>query len=399
MDREYKKNRVLHIMSGFGGGISSFVRNLATEVNPSKVSFDVLSFTGYSDEFKEEIKNTGGRTLTMPKPKAVGYPRYIKETKEIIHKNGPYDIIECHLTGMYALFFKMITHNSGAKKFVVHAHTTNDGLESTALVQIFRKINQFLSVKSATQLTSCSALASKFMFGEKTYCENKIVHIPNSIQIENYIMEYDNDKIKELKRENGIPTDCIVIGNIARFDTPKNHPFMIKLIEFMSKKDINFHWLFIGAGESEKEQLIKSDIMRLVKEKNLTQFVSFLGRREDANELYQLIDVFVLPSLYEGLPTVIVEAQAAGVPSVISDTITKEVDVEIGMVHYLSLHEDLVEWERKILRASNQSLPTAEERIKKIREFGFTNKEVAQLYEAFLEGKVKSHNIGDTIPH
>lgn len=398
MNQGTKKTKVLHIMSAFGGGISSFVRNLATEINTEKISFDVLSFTDYSEEFKNEISNTGGKTLTMPKPKRIGYFRYIKETKKIIQNNGPYDVIECHLTGVYALFFKWLTKDSGAEKFVVHAHTTNDGLKPTLGVKLVRKMNQFLSVKSASQLTSCSILASNFMFGEKEKLDKGITHIPNSILIDKYTIEFDNKKIKKIKQVNDIPLDRLVIGNIARFDTPKNHPFMIKLIEHMSKKNIDFVWLFIGAGESEKEQGILNNIKDMVDEKNLTKYVRFLGRREDANELYQLLDVFVLPSFYEGLPTVIVEAQAAGVPSVISDTITTEVDVNLGMVHYLSLDEEMAKWEETILTASKQLIPSVDQRIDQIEAFGFTNDAAARLYEAFLEGRVISHNIGDNIP-
>lgn len=383
--------KVLHIMSGYGGGISSFIRNLAKEIDENRFSFDVMSFTDYDNEFNDEISRINGKTFTLPRPKKEGFYVFIRELISILKKNGPYDVIESHLTGYYALVFKLACMLTGNKRFVLHAHATNDDLSDSLPNRLKRQFNQSLSRLIATQLTSCSLMSSKFMFGEKALSSMEIIHIPNSISVENYMQNYSDLEKIELKEKNGIPTNKMVIGNIARFNLQKNHSFMVNLIKHLSESKLEFIWVFIGGGELEDEIKLK------IKQHSLEKHVMFLGRREDANELYELLDVMVLPSFYEGLPTVIVEAQAAGINSVISNTITEEVDLKLGMVKYVSLDEKLEVWERYIIEATLNPIPNSNERIEKIKENGFSNDVAARLYEKFIEKKLSSYVIGEKL--
>lgn len=391
--RTKNKLRVLHIMSGYGGGISSFIRNLAKEIDVEKISFDVISFTDYSQEFIEEISRTGGNLITMLRPKEVGYKKFIQDTQEKIEFHGPYDVVECHLSGNYAAMFKYLCRNSGTNRFVVHAHASSDDYEDSVITNLKRTSDRVISNLVATQLTSCSLKASEFMFGENAIKNSEIMHIPNSIDLNKYILEYDKEQIKQLKKENNIPLDTIIIGNVARFNLQKNHVFMVKLIEYMAAKNVNFTWLFIGAGELEEQ------IKRMVQEKKIENHVRFLGRREDAHILYQLMDVFVLPSHYEGLPTVIVETQAAGVNSVVADTITEEVDIDLDMVEFLPLDANLSLWLKAIYESAEKKVSSVNHRVEKINRKGFSNQSASRLYEAFLFGDISNYRIGDDFSH
>lgn len=386
---QQKKIRVLHIISGYGGGISSHIRNIARTIDVSKVSFDVIGFTDYSNDFNDEIAHTGGQTFTFLKPKQVGFSKFYKHAVQVMKENGPYDVVLCHISGHYALVFKAMAKQIGAKRFVVHAHKTQYDNMDGLMDKIKVRADQLFSSLTATQMTSCSSEASAFVFGDAPVKAGKVMHIPNSIPPEKYMLTLSKEEMIQMKKENGIPLDKLVIGNMGRFNLQKNHLFMVELIAYMKTQKIPFTWVFIGAGELEEQ------IKQQITNRDLDDCVIFLGRREDGNRLYQMMDVFVLPSFYEGLPTVIVETQAAGIQSVIADTITREVDLGLGMVTYLSLEDDLSLWAEEILKAAKRDVPLLSERQAKIDELGFSNTVAAKIYEDFLSEKLTNFRIGD----
>ncbi|QII82448.1 glycosyltransferase [Jeotgalibaca arthritidis] len=385
-----ERKKILHIMSGYGGGISSHIRNLAQVVDPEKISFDVIGFTDYTDEFLEEIALLNGKALTFLKPKKVGFRKFYKHAIEMLKENGPYDVIQCHTSGHYALVFKMMALQLKVNRFIVHAHKTQYDNMDSFKDKIRVKLDQYISRYTADQLTSCSSESSNFVFGEDVVKKNKVMHIPNSIPLNKYMLQMTDKEIIQFKTVNDIPTDRLILGNIGRFNLQKNHYFMVKLIKYLAENNQEFMWLFVGAGELEDE------IKKLIEESNLSEYVMFLGRREDANILYQIFDVFVLPSFYEGLPTVIVETQAAGIPAVIADTITKEVDLGLNLVSYLPLEASLGEWEDEILRVSKEELPTVEERKSALDEKAFNNVIAGKLYEDFIFKKISTFKIGES---
>lgn len=382
--------KVLHIISGYDGGIPSFVRNIATAINHQEYRFDIISFTDYPTEFREDIAVTQGICLTMPRPKEVGMGKFIKQTRDIISHNGPYDVIECHMTGLYALMFKIIVGKL-TPRYVIHAHASNDDLSDTFIAQSKRALDRHISVLIADQLTSCSKLASEFMFGNKVVKKKQVIHIPNGISPDQFMLDYSSNQKNDIKLSLGIPADVPVLGHVGRFNTQKNHPFMIEIIDHLAQKGRKFIWVFIGTGADEEH--IKS----MVNERGLESYVKFLGRREDAHILYQILDTFVLPSFYEGLPTVVVEAQAAGINSVIADTITSEVDLGLDMVEYISLDSGLETWCEAIENAITRDIPSSNRRLSLMKDKGFTNEASALIYEKFLQKELEHFEIGHSI--
>ncbi|MBM6615957.1 glycosyltransferase [Desemzia sp. RIT804] len=374
--------RVLHIMSGFGGGISSFIWNKAKSMKKNEISFDVLTYDDCSIEFIRDIKATGGNVYKMVNPKKDGWVLFWKNIDKVMSEKGPYEIVHCHISGYRAMPFSLCAKKNGIKRFAIHAHTAADETKEESKTE---KLNRKLNNQMATQKVSCGIKATKHIFGEKTVDSNEVVHIPNSIDPIEYTGESD---VISLKNEIiGDNRTSIIIGNVARFHYQKNHKFMVDIIEKLASKNVDFIWLFIGEGS------LQDEIKLQIREKGLEQYTRFLGRRNDVNKLYKLMDVFVLPSLYEGLPTVAVETQAAGVPTILSETITKEADLGLGLVSFLPIRHTAETWANEILKSNSIIVPSDEIRVNNIREKKFSNDASAELYQAFIERKISHYEI------
>lgn len=374
-----KKIKVLHIISGYGGGISSHIRNLAKEIDSTRIIFDVAGFTEYSQEFIEEIQNINGKVLIFPRPKKVGYIKFLENTVKTMQQNGPYDIVHCHISGYRSIIFRLICSYLGIKTMLLHAHSSSSREDSNTKISIIkRKLNQIISRISATKMISCSTEASTYTFGEKAVDKDTIVYIPNSIPSEKYMINLNQEEIVTIKEKHNISTSALVIGHVGRFSYEKNHIFMVQLIKRMALNNKDFVWIFIGDGDLEK------NVKKLISEENLERYVRFLGRREDANLLYKIMDVLILPSIYEGLPTVLIEAQAAGIPCVISNSITREADMGMGIVKYVDLSDTLDNWLVSLREASNYKIPNMIDRQAILKEKKFTNSEAADLYQKLI---------------
>lgn len=372
--------KVVHIMSSYGGGISSFIRNKAEVLKNDSVSFDLITFNEVPKEFNTLIEDTGGKVFKVSNPKKEGFNKFYSQVNSIM-KRLPKDIlIHSHVDGMIALPFYLIARKNGLKRFAVHAHTAAPSPNSSKIQEdIKRTINRMISKEKL----SCGIKASGNIFGEKAMQSNSIVHIPNSIDYNAFKKEKDN---QELKRQIlGIEDNRLIIGSIARFRELKNHRFMIEVIEQLKEKDVNFLWFFAGDG------LLKKEIEKLVNQKGLNEYVRFLGRRDDIPDLFRIMDIFALPSFYEGLPTVVIEAQATSTTSYVSDTVTRECDFDLGLVKFLTIQDSSV-WAESIQRFTPK-LVDAKIIDQKFLENKFTNETSADLYKQFLYNKLNHYNI------
>lgn len=376
-----KKLKVLHIVSGFGGGIASFVQNKAESLAETDIVFDVLTFNEPPLNFIEAIQKMGGQIYIVSNPKDTGFKVFYHEVSDVLAKQPTDLYIHSHIQGYRALPFYLIAKRFGYETFGVHAHQSASPLiRSEAMKKLENTITNFM----ATQYLSCGKLASTFVFGKKVVEENKVMHIPNSIDPKDYFKEIDV-QMKKQEVIGELDRDKLIIGHVGRFTIQKNHVFMLEVIEKLKRINPHFIWLFIGTGELQEE------IIRLAEQKGLMKNIVFLGQRTDVSELYKLMDVFVLPSHNEGLPTVAVEAQAAGTQCLLSDTITDEVDLGMGLVEYLPI-TDAGEWAHKI--ASTKTVTVSpEKRLNILHDKKFTNAESAELYQMFLEKKISHYEI------
>lgn len=337
--------RVLNIVECMqAAGIESYIMNVYRNIDKDKVQFDFWITRNQKEFYDNEISSLGGRKFVTDrtKIKSTGI-RVFFESYDLYKflKKQKFEIIQIHtgtpLRFMYLIAAKM----AGVKKRIYHSHSAevfgpHKGLKIKKI--IFSIIKNFIPL-FATDLFACSELAGKWMY-PKSY-QDKVQIIHNGIDMNKF--KFNNDIRKEY-REKASLTDEIIVGHVARFNEQKNHTFLIDVFKEVVKEDSKYQLWLIGTGELEGQ------IKEKVKKLNLSKNVKFLGVRNDVNKLMQAMDIFVLPSNYEGLPVVGIEAQVVGLQCFFSDKITQEVKITSN-VKFLQL--DVEEWKYNILNTNN----------------------------------------------
>lgn len=380
--------KVLHIIPGFGGGISSHVRNIINGIDKSKAVIDVAGFTPYPDEFINEVRAKGGITITLDNVRLKRVLTCISQYKRIL-KEGNYNAVHVHMSATQAFYFCLFAALFGIERRIVHAHIADAPNSHNKFFTVKQHIDQFLTVCMATDLASCSKISSIFRYGKKRL--DRVMHIPNSINAGQYFQEISLESKEALKNRLGISRGKIVIGHVGFFGYQKNHPFMFKIAQRLKERNVNFVWLFIGTGYNFEEY------SKMVQDMELSDCVKLLGRRSDVCDLYKIMDVSVLASFFEGLPTVTIETQAAGTPTVISDTISDETDMGLGMIRRLPLDAPIDKWCDIIIELSSIESPSMERRKKNIENRAFTTETAAKLYARFLNKEILSYQLGDLV--
>lgn len=375
-------------MSGFGGGISSFIRNKAEYMVNENIQFDVVTYDECSKEFKEAIHQTGGSIYTMINPKTDGWKAF-KDSFTRVLKENTYDIIYCHLNGYRVLPYYYYAKRYSKAPFYVHAHTSHypkNMLSKQKQAQI--QIDQFINQKVTDKIVGCGSLSIQHIFGKSIKDEN-IVVIPNSVEVKRFIKsKKERKKLREMYRQKlHFKEDEIVIGHIGRLESVKNHELTVKLGESIKKHNLRMKILIIGEGNREEE------LKYLVAQKKLSDVITFTGRISPIEDFFPALDVVLLPSFAEGLPTVVVEAQASGVPVVMSETITNEVDLGFNMLETVALEADPSEWITAIEKTQEAQVPDALIREQVIKNKNFSNESSADLYTEFLRGNISHYTI------
>ena len=335
MKKKEEPIRIAQIIGKWlGGGVEAVVMNYYRHLDHSKVQFDFICDDDSTNIPYDEIEKLGGKVILIPP-----YQKVFKYQKELcrVLREGKYKIVHSHINTL-SVFPLYAAKKVGVPVRIAHSHSTTNKKEwkKNLLKQVLRPFSK----KYATNYMCCSELAGRWLFGDKAYDEGKVYLLNNAIDLDKF--KYDK-KIRDKKRkELGIKEDTIVIGHIGRFVAQKNHTFLIDIFNQFHKKEKNSILLLAGQGPLQEE------IKNKVRELGLDDSVGFLGQRNDANELYQAFDVFLLPSLYEGLPVVGVEAQASGLLCFFSDDMTKETKVLDSTV-FMSLSNTSEEWTGEIL--------------------------------------------------
>lgn len=381
--------KVLHISPGFTGGIATHINNMVIGSDSSKLIIDVAAFPADKDNaliFRQDIIKKNGKIFELISPKKNPI-RFIKQIQNIIKYNDSYELIHIHMFGIRFAVFSLIFRICGCKRIVSHAHIANEKESSNLKNKIKHWIDLNLTKIFATQYVSCSKLASEYVYGKRITKDKRIMHIPNSIDVSKFDFEYNEFYIKNMKGELSIRSEEYVIGHIGYFGYQKNHIFMIKIIENMSKMGINFKWIFIGEGSD------KNIIEKLVSDKNLGEYVKFLGFRDDIPQLLKLMDIMVLPSIFEGLPTVVIEAQAAGTPCIISTNVSPETNLDIDLCEAISLDSDIEYWSTKII--DNIKLKRFDSGIirQELEKKFFTMTTAAELYRKFVFNEITHYEL------
>ena len=337
-------NRVLaYGMTDNPGGIETYLINTMKELNKQDIKLDFLcDFPQIA--YKEDIENNGSKVYFIP-AKGKRLIKHWLEIAKVLKEHKEYQTIYFNILDAGAVFTMMIPWIMG-RKIVTHSH--NGETDKKKLHKYCRPLMNFVT----SEYFSCSKVAASFMFGKKA---EKAVLIPNAIDMEKY--RY-NEVVRARKRkELGIDNNTNVICHVGRLSIQKNPFGMLDIFHELVENNENSVLLSIGTGELEKE--VKECAKKLEIEKN----VQFLGKRDDVSELLQAADVFFLPSFYEGLPIVVLEAQAAGLTCIVSDSITREVDIT-GNVQFINLHEQKNKWVNALIDSSKMARHDVGEKLK-----------------------------------
>ena len=248
-------------------------------------------------------------------PKYQKLPQYLKSLEDLFRKNQ-YRIVHSNVNTL-SVFPLYAAKKAGVPVRISHSHSTSNAREWKR--NIIKNILRPFSKRYATDYFACSELAGRYLFGNKTFDQGKVKIIHNAIDLDKF--KFDPEARKKLRKELDIDEKTIVIGHVGRFVKQKNHDFLIDVFNEYHAKTPDSKLLLIGTGPLEEK--IKAKVKKL----NLENSVLFLGQRNDTNKLYSVMDVFCLPSLYEGLPVVGVEAQAAGLLCIVSNKVSKETKV------------------------------------------------------------------------
>ncbi|MDD6403970.1 MAG: glycosyltransferase family 1 protein [Mollicutes bacterium] len=333
--RDDEPVRVAQIMGKWvGGGVESVVMNYYRHIDRTKIQFDFICDDDSTNIPYEEIEKLGGKVILIPPYQKVF--KYHKKLKEVL-KSGGYKIVHSHINTL-SVFSLFAAKCAGVSVRIAHSHSTTNKKEKkkNLLKQVLRPFSKLF----ATDYMCCSELAGRWLFGDKEYDKGNVYLLNNAIDLDKF--KYNESLRKEKRKELGISDDTLVIGHIGRFVAQKNHDYLIDIFNEIHKKNNNSVLLLAGQGP------LMEEIKNKAKELNLDDSIKFLGQRNDANELYQVFDVFLLPSLYEGLPVVGVEAQAASLLCYLSDDMTKETKI-LDITKFMSLNNTPEEWADNIL--------------------------------------------------
>ncbi len=317
-----------------GGGIEAVVISEYLAMDKSKIQFDFICDEDSTNIPYDLIEKNGGRVIIIP-PYQKAF-KYHKELKKVLKENN-YKIVHSHISTM-SVFSLFAAKCAGVPVRIAHSHSTTNKKEKKK--NLMKQVLRPFSKVFATNYMCCSELAGRWLFGDKEYDKGNVYLLNNAIDLDKF--KYDEKLRKKKRKELGIKDDTLVIGHLGRFVAQKNHTFLIDIFNEIHKKNNNSILLLAGQGP------LMEDIKNKVKDLNLDDSVKFLGQRNDANELYQAFDVFLLPSLYEGLPVVGVEAQASGLLCYLSDDMTKETKV-LDITKFMSLNNTPEEWADNIL--------------------------------------------------
>lgn len=340
------------------GGQEAFIMNIYRNINKKKVEFDFFSpYYCDNENLKKEIENLGGRVFlgngTFGDKNS---KKTFKRKLKLFLKNNKYDVIHIHSGSLYALTYgAKIAKKSGASRVIVHAHAA--GLNNIKY-KIIKFISNFIITKYATEFIACSDYVAKWKFPNKIIKQKKYYVVKNGIQLNNF--EFSQEIREEYRKKLNIEKKFAIV-HIGRFAEEKNHTFLIDVFKEIYKKDNNSVLVLVGTGELEDE--IKNKVEKL----NINKSVIFLKNRNDVNKILQAMDIFVFPSLYEGLGIVAIEAQASGLVTICSDKVPDEVNIT-DLYKCIEIEKGASMWADEILKYKKCDRVNC---ISKIKEEGY----------------------------
>lgn len=357
--------RVLHIVTYMGrGGLETMLMNYYRNIDRNKVQFDFLVHRDFEADYDAEIYELGGKIYHISRLIPWSHA-YREKLKQFFQEHSEYKVVHVHQDCLSSVALQCAME-CGVPVRIAHSHTSSAVKNLRYLIKKYymKKIPAY-----ATDLFACGNQAGKWMFQE-----NDFKVIPNGICVRDYVY---SEKIREkVRKELGIENN-LIIGHVGNFTRAKNHEFLLKIFDEILKKESSARLVLVGSGE------LLEKIQKQSEELGMHEKVIFTGTRSDVNELMQAMDAFVFPSLYEGLPVTMIEAQAAGLPCMISDRVSEECIVTSDVISVKKLSRPASEWAECILRKVQDG---RRDTLKEIEKSGYDIKIAAKkLEQIYLE--------------
>ena len=329
--------RVLHVLQRMeAGGTQTMLMNVYRKIDRSKLQFDFLVEYDEKQFYDEEIEALGGKVYRTNLRKDANVPRFMKVLRRLIRENH-YPVVHAH-TYSIGYFVLKVAEKEGVVVRIAHSHNNKMGGTAVPLKIIMRALFPI----HATHFMACSQEAGEFLFGNRNF-----IVVKNAIDVARF--SYSEKVRKSVRCELGFG-DSFVIGNVGRLHHQKNQSFLLDVFAEVAKMRPNARLLMVGDGPLKAELLTKAERV------GVSERLTLLSNRTDMDRLYQAMDVFVLPSLYEGLGIVAIEAQSSGLPTICSDGVAEDANVSL-LFSRCSLKAPPTEWAEAIVNSDGQRNP------------------------------------------
>ena len=372
--------RILHVgLALQPGGIEALVLGAYRRIDRERIQFDFAVQDGPPTAFADEIDQLGGRLLTFSQPS--GPAPLAHAVRELLRDHGPFAGVHGHVYRFNGLVMQEAAA-AGVPLRIAHSHFTDDGRGDSPLRRIYRAYTKWLIDRHATHKVGCSVVACETLFGAACWSDPRTMVIPNGIDLAAFASDIHRET---LRREMDIPSTALVVGHVGRFARQKNHQLLVRVFERLVADRPDAVLVLVGDGEQRNE------IASLVGRLGIASRVRFLGLRTDVPQLMSAFDVLVMPSLFEGFPLTLVEAHAAALPCVVSDTITREVGLDGHLIRFVRLTAGLEEWSLAIRTAAASPRPDRVASHARLRRAGYDIVDVARtLTDVYLGEDMRS---------
>lgn len=333
--------KILHVFALLDrGGAETFAMNLLRHC-PKNMQLDFLVHTDKHMDYEDEVLSYNAEIFRLPKYKVYNHFQYKKQLNALLAEHK-YDVVHFHLRSTASLMIPIF--QKYGVKVIVHSHSSSNG--SSIMHNLSKTLLQFPLRYQADLKVGCTAESVYWLFGKRVFENKQYKLLPNAVDIEKFQAANDGTDLEFLN-------DRFVIGHIGRFEVVKNHQFIITMFSEYLKQQPNAILLLVGDG------VLKQQIESLAVQLGVQENVIFLGKRTDIPYVLNKINILLFPSLYEGLPVTLVEAQASNTPILMSDTISKE-SILSPLAVQLSLNEPIETWINQVEEVSKLQLTALE---------------------------------------
>lgn len=370
--------RVMQIMGRMmGGGVEATTLNHYRFLDHDRVQFDFVVQSDSDNVPVEEIERYGGRIFTVPSYK--NFTQYNSELHRVFKEEQP-DIVHSNMNAL-SVFPLRAAARANIPIRIAHSHSTSNPNE-VAKNMVKNALRPFSKVYP-THLAACGTLSAEWLFGNKAVQNGDVHYIHNAIDLHKF--EFNAEKRAEYRASIGVQDNQLVIGQVGRFSAQKNQMFSLDVFREVLNRVPNAVLVFLGIGDTMEE--VKQKAVEL----GMQNHVKFMGLRHDVAAWYSAFDVLLFPSLYEGLPLSLIEAQASGLPIVVSSCVTEEAFINIKLVTVMSLKQSPKQWADAIIQASRSSdLASRCHQITPLQAAGYEIRDSAQALQQWYEDLYKN---------